>query len=120
MRPWVTAVMGLMGDKLGEGAGFQSWRPASWRPAKIQSSRDVALDCGSGRGEPGSGADSRSLKRRVRYVTVELRCGDQAGGVTENNQSTDAESPSPPPPVCMSIHPEGKSCPDLGSSACSQ
>ena len=27
-------------------------------------------------------------------------------------------SDEPPPPVCMSIHPEGKSCPDLGSSAC--
>jgi len=36
-------------------------------------------------------------------------------GVIENKHSTDVESPSPPPPcVCMSIHPEGESCSDLG------
>ena len=42
------------------------------------------------------------------------------GGI-ETMHSTDVESPPPPPPrVCMSIHPEGKSWSDIGSSACSQ
>jgi len=42
----------------------------------------------------------------------------QAGGVgvIENNHSPDVESPSPPPRVCMSNHPEVKACSDLDSS----
>ena len=44
----------------------------------------------------------------------------QAGGVLRTGHSTDVESPPSPPRVCMSIHPEGKSCSHLGSSACSQ
>ena len=38
-------------------------------------------------------------------------------GVTANKHSIDVESPHPPPytlRVCMSIHPEGKSCSNLG------
>jgi hypothetical protein len=35
-------------------------------------------------------------------------------GVAQNNHSTDVESTTPPPRVCMSIHPRGKSCSDLG------
>jgi len=32
-------------------------------------------------------------------------------GIIENKHSTDVESPPPPPPrVCMSVHPEGKTC----------
>jgi len=50
------AVIGgaMGGDKQGggEGAGgIASWRPGGWRPAKIQSTRDVALESGSGRGQ---------------------------------------------------------------------
>ena len=47
--------------------------------------------------------------------------GGSGRGITENNHSTDVESPPPPPPrVCMRIHPEGKSCSDLDTSACSR
>jgi len=31
---------------------------------------------------------------------------------------TDVESPPPPPRICTSIHPNGRSCSDLASSAC--
>ena len=40
-------------------------------------------------------------------------------GVVENKHSTDVESSPPPPRARMSIHPEGKACSDIGSSACS-
>jgi len=39
---------------------------------------------------------------------------DFGTGVIQNQRSTDSEYPAPPPGVCMSIHPEGKSCSDLG------
>jgi hypothetical protein len=35
-------------------------------------------------------------------------------GVHENKRSTDVEFTPPPPRLCMSIHPEGESCSDLG------
>jgi hypothetical protein len=35
-----------------------------------------------------------------------------AGGVTENKQSTNIDSPPPTPFVCMSIYPQGKPCSD--------
>ena len=38
---------------------------------------------------------------------------DPAWGLLRTKHSTDVESPPPPPRVCMSIHPEGKSCSDL-------
>jgi hypothetical protein len=41
------------------------------------------------------------------------RCGR---GVIENMRSTDVESPTPPPHVRMSIHPDCISCTRLGSS----
>jgi len=54
-------------------------------------------------------------------LLIEWVHGDWPGrGVIENKHSTDVESPPPPPRVCMSIHPEGKSCSDLDSSAGSQ
>ena len=37
-------------------------------------------------------------------------------GFTENQHAAGVESPPPAPRVCMSIHPEGRSCSDLGSS----
>jgi len=42
--------------------------------------------------------------------------------VIENKHSPDVESPPPPPPPrwCISNHPEGKLCSDLGLSACSR
>jgi len=40
-------------------------------------------------------------------------------GVIENKHSTDVESSTPPLRARMSIHPEGKACSDIGSSACS-
>jgi len=39
----------------------------------------------------------------------------EAGGVVENKHSTDVESLTPHPHVSMSIHPQGKSCSDIGS-----
>ena len=41
-------------------------------------------------------------------------------GVIENRHSADVEYPPPSPHVCMSVHPEGKKCSDLGPRACSQ
>jgi len=48
---------------------------------------------------------------RDRLAAMEVTPG--RGGV-ENNHFTDFEYPPPPPRVCMSIQPEGKSCTDLG------
>jgi len=47
---------------------------------------------------------------------------DECEPLLENKHSTDVESPPPPSCVCTraSIPPEGKSCSDDGSSACSQ
>ena len=44
----------------------------------------------------------------------------EAGGELPTPHSTDIEFPPPPPPIYMSIHPEGESCFDLGLSACSE
>ena len=45
-----------------------------------------------------------------------LLCTSVCTGVIENKHSTHVESPPPPytPRVCMSIHPKGKSCSNLG------
>jgi hypothetical protein len=59
----------------------------TWRPAKIQSSRDVRHSGSSVGGASlaggglhlGGGGERRMLKRRVRYITMELRCGDEVG-----------------------------------------
>jgi hypothetical protein len=38
-----------------------------------------------------------------------------ARGGIKNKHSPDVKSPSPPPRVCMSIHPDARICSDLGS-----
>ena len=50
-----------------------------------------------------------------------VRVGPGRGGI-ENKHSTDAESPSPSPASvrAFTLKVSGKSCSDLGSSACSQ
>jgi hypothetical protein len=56
----------------------------------------------------------RTLTRPTLHVLLLLR------GSYEDEQSTDVESPAPPPLVCMRIQSEGRSCSDIGLSACSQ
>ena len=64
------------------------------------------------------------LDCRGARVSMALRCGRrrrrQGRGGIQNKHSTDVESPPLPLRVSMSIHPEGKSRSDLGSSAVSQ
>ena len=68
--------------------------------------------------ETANGAYSAALEAATTEVAG-LTAALQAGGLSRtrtNMHSTDVESPSPPPPsprVCMSIHPEGKSCSHL-------
>jgi hypothetical protein len=62
----------------------------------------------------GWGATSGLAEDWVYDGTHERYVEDEAGGCVENNHSTDAESPPPPPRVCTSIHTRGKLCSDLG------
>jgi hypothetical protein len=63
------------------------------------------------------GAGLRSLGHH--HLGPGFRAHDPSRGVGENQHSTDVDSPPPHLRSRMSIHPEGDSCPHLGSSACS-
>ena len=59
----------------------------------------------------GAGGGVVENKDRERRVSVyEEAPGFRLGPRIENKDSTDVGSPPPTPPVCMSTHPEGKSC----------
>ena len=62
-------------------------------------------------------------ERGLREASVSQLGADLAGGFTENRHSIDVDSPPPLPSrfsMSTSFHPQGESCFDLDSSACSQ
>jgi hypothetical protein len=80
----------------------------------------ASLGAGGGGGGARRG-DAMSPQRALSPSWTPARRGDggRGRGFIENKHSTNVESPPPHPRPCMSTHPEGNSCSDNGSSACS-
>jgi hypothetical protein len=72
-------------------------------------------------GSGGGGKFRQAPSDWTEYTGGVASIADPGKGCIKDKHSTDVESPPPPAPsrVCMSIHPEGQTCSDLVSSACS-
>ena len=90
------------------------WHPMTWRAICV---RPWVVEAAAVRSES---PDARAVQGAPRGVVLRAQRRRQGRGAVQNKHSTNVESPPPPPRLCMSIHPEGKSCSCLGSSACSQ
>jgi len=98
-------------------------RVAALTPAEVRAAARVFAAPPS----PSSGPCFCMTTARI-YVASSFRdAGDGRQGVIQNMPSSDIEPPlSTPPPLtrvslyALTPHPEGMSCPDLSSSACSQ